>query len=169
TVQVHRDDTNPEVEALREATIPPGQTILTPAALPGTMPGADVEAVVRWLRGTMDVFQNASNPIEFHEKAAQAVVENVGMDSGRVLMIEQGRWATKAVRTAPGVVVDPAWRPSQHVLNKVVGEKRASWQAPHHAGAGEDAVSLIGLGSVVAAPILDRKGEVLGVVYGERR
>jgi adenylate cyclase len=173
TVRVQEGAAEPEVEGLREQTLPPGVSGSAPSAfptiaLPSNMRGDEVESLIRWLRGTMDVFQSAANSSEFFHKAAQAVVDNVGLDSGRVLLLEDGDWKTKAVKAAPGVTVEENWQPSQHVLSKVRNERRTFWQSPQQPTS-TDAASLVGITSVVAAPILDRQGEVIGALYGDRR
>ena len=174
TVRVQEGAAEVEVEGLREQTLPPGASVAAPSAfntiaIPSGLGGGEIESLIRWLRGTMDVFQNAANGQEFFLKAAQAVVENVGLDSGRVLLLlEDGQWQTKAVKAAPGVALEQNWQPSQHVLAKVRNERRTFWQSPQQT-ASADAESLMGITSVVAAPILDRQGEVLGALYGDRR
>jgi adenylate cyclase len=50
----------------------------------------------------------------------------------------------------------------------VLREKKTFWEAPDQADSGLTA-SLIGVEVVVAAPILDRAGEVIGVIYGDCR
>jgi adenylate cyclase len=49
----------------------------------------------------------------------------------------------------------------------VLQEKRTFWEQPALGESTEH--SLAGVAAVVAAPILDRRGEVLGALYGERR
>src|SRR5207237_1750413 len=44
-------------------------------------------------------------------------------------------------------------------------ERKTFWELPKLASMG----SMLGVQSVVAAPILDQKGDVLGVLYGDRR
>src|SRR5581483_4713847 len=63
---------------------------------------------------------------------------------------------------------DQNWQPSQKVLKKVVEEKRTVWQVPGQT-ADVEAASLMGVKAVVAAPVLNRMGEVIGALYGDRR
>src|SRR5262249_50804709 len=55
--------------------------------------------------------------------------------------------------------------PSRHVLEQVLKEKRTFWAEPRF----PDAESLKDVRVVVAAPILDLTGRVMGVLYGDRR
>src|SRR5207248_2762089 len=52
---------------------------------------------------------------------------------------------------------------SRSVLSRVVEEKRTFWELP------PTAASLKEIKAVVAAPILDGQGEVVGVLYGDCR
>jgi adenylate cyclase len=82
-------------------------------------------------------------------------------------MLEGEEWKTQTVQTGPQVIPEKNWQPSRHILNQVRQEKKTSWQAPEMAAASTR--SLYGVKAVVAAPILDRRGDVIGVVYGDRR
>ncbi len=159
------------LQALAEAVAPPGSSIVPRSSLfPLSQPSGEqtsTQALVRWLRSVMDVLQSAASSSDFFERAAQAVVQMVGLDSGRVLLLNQGEWQTQAARTAHLVAAESNWRPSQHVLGCVCREKRTFWEMPSAAAA--PAVSLIGVKAVVAAPILSRDGTVIGALYGERR
>src|SRR5262249_28856131 len=77
------------------------------------------------------------------------------------------RWSTAAVHQGSGKH-DESWRPSQHVLDRVRAERRTFWQLPRGQSR-PGTPSLTGLQKVVAAPILNAEGHVLGALYGERR
>jgi adenylate cyclase len=51
------------------------------------------------------------------------------------------------------------------VLSSVCRDKKTCWEVPPAA----QGASLVGVKAVVAAPILNRAGEVIGAVYGDRR
>jgi adenylate cyclase len=159
------------LQALAEAVPPPGSSILPRSSLfPLSQPTGEqtnTQHLVRWLRSAMDVLQSAASSSDFFERAAQAVVQMVGLDSGRVLLLNEGEWQTQATRTAHLVTAESNWRPSQHVLGCVCREKRTFWEMP--SAAVTPAASLIGVKAVVAAPILSRDGTVIGALYGERR
>jgi adenylate cyclase len=157
------------LQSLAEATRRPGQ-----AGLPGSiyptiqLPGGiDVDAILRWLHATVDVLHSASWSTDFLEQAAQAVVNLVGVDACWVVMLDQGTWKPEVVRTSPLLSGQPEWRPSYNVLRKLRDERKTFWQSPNRMSL--DAVSLVGIRTVIAAPILDRAGQVIGALYGDRR
>ena len=141
--------------------------------------GAEVDAVLRCLNATIQVLKSAANDTDFFQKAAQAVVEGVGLDGGRVLALDGETWKTIARfdgedATDDDLGLDPPTSrpPSQGVLNRVRREGRTFWHSPSQPGSGlaaEDGSSLVGITSVVAAPILDADDHVKAVLYGDRR
>ncbi|HWE37413.1 MAG TPA: adenylate/guanylate cyclase domain-containing protein [Isosphaeraceae bacterium] len=160
------------LQHLPEATAPPGAFSVARSDFK-TLPldkfdGVDVERTLLWLRGAMQVLQSAATGSSFFEDAARSLVELVGLDTGLVLLWDEVEdWKEKAVQRAPGMVVDPEWVPSRSVLNRVRDQKRTFWQAA--GGTAQEASSLVGVKAVVAAPILDRNGQVIGALYGDRR
>ncbi len=142
------------------------RSILATLALPAVaMPDAD--GLIEWLRVMIRVFQSAACDADFFHQAASAVVEVVRLDSGRVLIRERGEWKTVAScdkSSAPAGRREP---PSRMVVNRVCDEKRVTWLDPSQLG--EDCASLSGVSSVVASPVLDRAGQVIAILYGERR
>lgn len=130
--------------------------------MPSATDSVSLETLMPWLRTALSVLQSATGASDFFAKAARAVVDLVGMDSGHVLVRERGEWKVQAeVNAATG---DAGWRPSRQVLTRVLEEKRTFWNAPAHAAA-----SLMDVKAVVAAPILNSSSEVIGVLYGDRR
>jgi adenylate cyclase len=142
---------------------PSGRTIGISDSLKG-------EIAIPWLKAVMGVLQSAATDFDFFEKAARAVVDLAGMDSGRVLARHGEDWNVVASATAGGSEgsIDP---PSRLILKRVCDQKRTFWFDPFHAAerAGDSGASLAGVQSVVAAPILDSEGEVIAVLYGESR
>jgi adenylate cyclase len=126
--------------------------------------GLNIEEIVTWLQAAMDVLQAAAGSSDFFQKAARAVVELVDMDTGRVLVLRNGEWSMEAVYTANSGTANLRG-PSQSILGKLLREKRTFWQMP----TGSAMTSLTGVESVVAAPILNKRSEIIGAVYGERR
>ncbi|HZY87267.1 MAG TPA: adenylate/guanylate cyclase domain-containing protein, partial [Gemmataceae bacterium] len=147
---------------------PPGQVELAASRFP-TLLVHDAVAVgplLGWLRATMGVLQSAASSSDFFQKAAQAVVEIVGCDSGRVLLLEGDAWKVAAVHRGEHVE-GPLGPLSDSFLSQVRDEKRTFWQGPDQ---GETpAESLVGVEVVVAAPLLDRDDEVIGALYGDCR
>jgi adenylate cyclase len=151
------------LQSLIQATRMPGVSRISSIAVP-LGKTLEPEALVDWIEALLGVLQSAAGSLDFFARAAQAVVELVGLDSGRVLLREKSIWKEQVCQTTPGLTMDPEWQPSQQVMQKVLEEKRTFWQIPESAGQ-----SLAGVKAVVAAPILDRKGQVIGALYGERR
>jgi adenylate cyclase len=172
TVRFQGPDTSEaELQSLSEATCAPGKGLLNvdqqvtrSLAAGGSVEG---EAIVRWLQATLGVLQGAAGSSDFFAQAARAVVELVGLDSGRVLLLDsQGEWKVQAVQPATATAPEADWQPSRQVLARVLSERRTFWLVPsmtRHEG------SLLGVRAVVAAPILDRREEVIGALYGVRR
>jgi adenylate cyclase len=153
------------LQHLDMATVPPGKLVATPPAAsliatPGQ--GVKPEALIQWLQGALGVLQSAAGSPDFFARAARALVDLVQLDSGLILLRDRGEWKTQAFQAAAGGGSAPDRKPSRRILNGVVREKRTVWRAPQ-------LESLIGVEAVVAAPILDAQGEVIGALYGERR
>jgi len=122
-----------------------------------------------WLRDAMQlcmqVFQSARSSEAFFQEGARAVVDIAQLDSGQVLLREGDDWTAK-VRFSSRGDDDKAPPPSQRILEKVFQEKRTCWKLPD----GDDLRgSIVEISAVVAAPILNDRQEVLGVLYGDRR
>ena len=169
-IQAVEEEQDIPLQGLAEATIVPAlHRAAGPARFANLAPlplnaGMEVEGLVRWMGVTMEVLQSATGSLEFFSLAARAVVELVGLDVGRVLLREQGEWKLQGVQTRPNTGAEPIRPPSRQVLEKVLAEKRTFWQVSTSSGA----ASLQGIDAVVAAPILNHHGAVIGVLYGDR-
>ena len=106
---------------------------------------------------------------DFSERAVQEMVELIGLDSGRILEIsEDGDWTVSALFQRPmASSVAAAWVPVRDLLRRVVNEKKTSWTTPLDLQL--DTSSRLRLLAAVAAPILNREGEVIAALYGDRR
>jgi adenylate cyclase len=156
------------LRSLEEAASPPGRGSTPPPTVTVAAGGQVVlESLIRSLQGVLDVLHSATSSSDFLAQAARAVVDMVRLDSCRVLMVEGDAWRTETVHSAPHVLAEKSWQPSRQILNQIRQEKKTSWQAPELAPASTR--SLCGVKVVVAAPILNRSGEVIGVLYGDRR
>ncbi|MCF7962587.1 MAG: GAF domain-containing protein [Pirellula sp.] len=120
-----------------------------------------------WLQASMDVFQSAATSVDFLSKAARAAVELVGLNSATVLLYNKGQWNVAARDVREGEPIRENWTASQTMLKRVLEQRRTFFNVPVHDA--NIAASLVDVQSLVAAPFLDRNGEVLGVLYGERR
>lgn len=168
------------LQSLSEVTRPPGRSLgggasknilLEPASRNvAAVGGSDPEQLVRMLQEAIGVLQDAANADDFFNKAADAMVSNVGLDNGWVLTwdAERNEWIENAYKNRNNARPDPERKPSRRFLTKVKTSKKTSWQAPDQS-ATESNRSLMPVQAAVAAPILDRQGEVIGALYGDRR
>lgn len=161
------DDEDLNLEALPERTIPPGRK---PEAAPlmrvdGTFEEA---SLLKWLETVLGVFQSAANTSDFAERAAQAAVQIVGLDAAAVLRCsDDGRWRVDALHSLSAQHPGEAWAPSQTLLARVRRERRTFRHVPP---IGADTPrSLQDVSALVAAPILNGAGTVIGALYGDRR
>jgi adenylate cyclase len=163
-----REPADEPMNSLPLATLAPGSGYLTPRlreALPKASSGGAMgaEQLTAWIQAFLGLLQSAAGSEDFYVKAAQALVDLVKLDSGRVLIFENGKWDEKAIQTSASRKASLDDRPSGRVLGNVLREKKTFWQVPDMTS------SMMGLDAVVAAPILDRHCEVIGALYGERR
>lgn len=139
----------------------------TGVAAPSINLQTQMEEVIRWLQQTMEVLHSAASSSDFFQKAAQATVDIVGLDRGRVLVREGDNWKPVATCSSPKFSAKTSeWTASHQVLSRVVEEKRTFWQAPEDANL-EDSESLVGIEVIVASPILNPQGDVIGAIYGD--
>ena len=160
------------IRSLDEPTAAPGQDedrAMTSSLTVGAAAWTDTRSVFEWLRAMIRVLQSAANDADFFQKAAQAVVEIVGLDLGRVLRRDDDGegWTTVASYPPEEIDVHRRHAPSRLVLGRVCEEKKVSWLDPTDLD--EENSSLVGLSSVVAAPVRARSGDVIAILYGERR
>src|SRR5262249_41310607 len=125
------------LQCLAEATVAPGSAALRSVSLaaftgPPENRGA-MESFVHMLQGAMDVLQSAAGASDFFVKAARTAVDLVGLDSGRVLIWEDGEARVEAVQTGPRAGPEMAWQPSRQVLTHVRQHRRTFWQEPEQA------------------------------------
>jgi adenylate cyclase len=111
------------------------------------------------------VLQSAAGSLDFFQQAARAVVDLVALDSTRVMLLERGEWKTQAMQRRARTQSDADANPSRRLLERLIREKRTFWEVP----SADRGASLVGVRAVVAAPILDPRGEVIGALYGDRR
>lgn len=166
------DDFGASLQGLEQPTLGPRSSGLERSSWAALGIGTENEAALRCLQATLDVLKSAVSNTEFFQKAACAVVNGIGLDSGRVLVLHDGAWKTIAYHAARDAEGLPSGMPSQGVLDRVRREARTFWRTPSVPAlnvAGEDGSSLVGITSVVAAPILNADDQVIAVLYGDRR
>jgi adenylate cyclase len=154
------------MQTMAHMTIAPGAR---PDEVPSftRLPAApDVESLLRWLQAAIGVLHSASATFDFLNRAARAVVDLVGLDSCGVVMKKEGEWTFSAHEQASTAAGAEAWRPSRQILSQVERDKRTIWLA---AGQSDLEASLADVKAVVASPILNPAGDVIGVLYGDRR
>jgi signal transduction histidine kinase len=139
-----------------------GGTVAAPPLMERTE-AVKPEEVVSWLETVVEV-QKASDREEFYHRAAEALVERIGLDSGIVLMRDGDAWRVTAHATRD--TAPPVARAFSHaILNQALAGKRTFYVGASGAGAGE---SLVGIQGVVVSPIFDAREQIVGVVYGSR-
>jgi adenylate cyclase len=126
---------------------------------------AQMRTLLEGVPRALGVLQSAVGTDEFLLRASQAIVQIVGLDTGRVLLRKDDNWETGAVH---GTADPPNWKPSRHVLERLLAARSTVWQKPRQVSE-PDSASLRLLDTVVAAPLLNRDNQVIGVLYGERR
>jgi adenylate cyclase len=131
-----------------------------------SLPDAQAESALGWLESIVTVLQSAVGSTDFYEKATQAMVHLIGLDGGWALLRKGNAWR-EATRFPPPQD-DRTARVSSQILASMLREKRTVWGHPG-GSSWETQVSLVGVQAVVAAPIIDRSGEVIGALYGDRR
>ncbi len=132
----------------------------------GAHHSVEMESFIGWLKTAMGVLQSAASSMDFFDKAARALVDMVGMDSGHVLLLQGGDWRTVAQHANDKVKEGGRKTASRQILQRLLQEKRTFWQVPRNTF--DDGSSLVGIKAVVAAPILGGSGEVLGALYADR-
>jgi adenylate cyclase len=144
----------------------PGLTGLRPPE--GETPTS--ESIVGWLQTVIGVLQSAASSTDFFERAASALVDLVGLDSGCVLLAAEERFQTAAQSFGPRLNGGAAEvMPSGRILARMKQEKRTFWHSPSASDQLPQQHSLADVQAVVVAPILDPAGSVIGALYGDRR
>src|SRR5437764_9435148 len=124
------------METLPSSTIAPEEFARVMSGRPSRLvlpadPAMDNEALIGWLQMALGLLQNAANSLDFFDRAAQAIVDLAGMDTGRVLFWENGRYQERARASQNGMnATESSWQPSQRVVQKVAAEKKTFWELP---------------------------------------
>lgn len=165
TLRLHYADANPLL-SLPQSTAAPGRfsslaDLQASITKSGTF-GKSTAQMTAWMETFLGLLQSAAGSEDFYVKAARALVDLVQLDSGRVMILTGQKWQENAVHARASL---RGKEPSSRILSTLVREKKTVWKVPD-SGAGS---SVQELEAVVAAPILDRHGAVIGALYGERR
>ena len=122
----------------------------------------DPETLVHWFETLVLVQQAAATSTEFLEATARAVVDLVGLDRGLVLLRSGDSWRVGA-SSAP--VAGDRSPYSSTVVAEVARLRRTVFR---NLGPEFLSSSLVGVDTVVAAPVFDAGRQIIGVVYGAR-
>ncbi|HKI37279.1 MAG TPA: hypothetical protein VKA46_35825 [Gemmataceae bacterium] len=123
------------LHSLDEPTVGPGRLADLSGRLRSlpALTAPQLNDLVGWLQTTMGVLQATVGAADFLEKATEALVQIVGLDLGRVLLLDKDQWAVAAAHgeAPPG---DVTWHPSRHVLTQVREQKKTFWQSSRPSG-----------------------------------
>lgn len=156
---------------------PPGLRSLPPSGGPGSAPPApaprphsptvdDVGGIGPWLERIIGLQKSAGDSREFHDRAARALVDLIGLDLGLVLLQQaSGTWsiAGSAVESDMTTV-----RYSRTLLDAVVAQRRTFFDDLDAIDGANPSASLVDVESAVASPVFGTNDDVVGVLYGVR-
>lgn len=124
--------------------------------------------LIDWLKAITDVLQSAAHSADFFQQAAAAIVDLIGLDSGRVLLFEGGQWNIAASYSAQSADCSQLRHSFSHsILDEVRAEKRT--KTLRDASNFQHLESLQEVETVVVSPIFNRRGDVIGALYGDRQ
>lgn len=154
------------LRTLAEPPAPPGAAAVNTALFTRVASAFPKKSLSVLLKAVVDLLHSAAIKRDFCDLAARALVDTMGMDTGRVLLREDGIWKQRSIATAAYLGTPDGSTPSasRHVLNNILQEKKTTWKvSPTDMGE-----SLKQVSEFVAAPILDKDGEIVGALYGDR-
>ena len=128
--------------------------------------GTEMLPLIRSVGQVMDVLQTAMSSADFFLRAAQAVVDLAGLDTGRILFLRDGQWQLQVMQCAEQCTQSAAFEVSHSMLEMVRTHRQVFWE---NGGDQSGAASMEMLDAVVVAPIMNPAGEVIGAVYGDRQ
>lgn len=147
-----------------------GAGLAVPSPTAGPIGESPTPAILtQWMETILALQRSGGEAREFHEKAARALVNMIGLDVGLVILYERGNWKVVA-RAARDERDDGGARPrgrefSQTVLRQVLHERRTFFQ---DLGLMRSQESLQSVDAVVVSPIFRLNDELAGVLYGVR-
>jgi adenylate cyclase len=126
----------------------------------GTSPAP--ATLMMWFEGLLAVQRAAAGSNEFYSSTAKAVVELIGLEQGLVLLRRDDGWEVAASYPDDS----PRTRQfSRTVLTQLEKAQRTFFEAFDGPPPSQ---SLAEVRAVVASPVFDEKGELVGAVYGAR-
>ena len=152
------------LKSLGLATLAPGQHLdrIKHAPLEKLkLEGQDTEQLIQAMQAAMDVFQSANSKAELFENAVRGACKLVGFDRAVVIILDRDEWIPNwSARTCQE---GKQFQVSQTVLSHVQSEKQTFWDS----GTAVTSQTLTNIDGVIAAPILNVDGEVVGALYGD--
>ncbi len=132
---------------------------------------------VSLVRQALTVVQKAAGSNEFFEAAVRAVANMIELDRAYVILFESDHWTVRSmfsfesdssINFTDSKTIEPLPSGSTRLLDNVLQTKKTVIYEPdsYLQTAGS---SMISLDRAVAAPMFNKAGEVIGVVYGDRR
>jgi adenylate cyclase len=127
----------------------------------------ETEFVLRGLYSVNQAFQSATDSTEFLTRATQALIDVVHLETAAALYFVNDEWKIQSLHAREGATDEfiEEWEPSRTILDSVRNECKTFWRINDITNAD----SLIDVRALVAAPILNAEGEVIGALYGDRR
>lgn len=122
------------------------------------------ERLAGWLNTVVDLQRSAASSREFFQQTSRALVELIGLDRGLVLLKRKNRWVVEA-RFPAGEYEGAGREFSTSVLARIEEDRKTYFS---DSGSMSSAESLASVQAVVASPIMNHKGQVIGAVYGIR-
>lgn len=122
------------------------------------------EQLIHWLGEAMEVLQSAAGASDYLLQAVESVHRIVGLDAILALRYDGKDWLPTYALDAQGKELQ--LQPSSSVLQQVTEQKRTIRRLPAQAVPTQ---SLQGVSALVAAPILNPDGDVIGALYGVRQ
>jgi adenylate cyclase len=148
-----------EFVGLDDAMTPPGLSLTGMARFLSWAKTTDPRDFIGWLEASLVVLHTAAGSDEFFERAGQAAATVACLDSARVYLRYGDDW-----RPHPPADDEPS--PNGAILAHVCAGKR-TFRSQARASTGRTDSGAVQ--AITAAPILNARGDVIGVIYGERR
>lgn len=162
---ISESTSGPGLESLATRTLAPGMRQQFSTFVPGISGGnvsvddEQIERIVQGLREAMEILQNARTTEALFEAAVTGAVKVVDFDGAKLLKYSNNMWEEEKQYGRFQSAV------SQYVLGEVLKHSKTHWSST----SGRATESLAKLDAFIAVPILDRSGNVIGALYGERQ
>ena len=137
----------------------------------------DSKRLLDLLQTMISTFQDSPNGPAFFERATRAMINLLELDHALIAFsrehlpdsqpasgtINDSEWIAQSQQSADGNDAEH-WQPSSSIFKRVKETKSTIYQVPDL-----KSDSLMDVKCVVASPLMDSSGNVIGVIYGDRR